>query len=107
MSAAAVAVRVSDGTRTRDRLDHNTVRLSSGIQLSRTNSLYDAISAHSFGFESSDLRGVGLRPCCHRVTPRSHPLARADCLASDNPVDSDLPEVWRRSLSKTALCIRR
>jgi len=42
MPASAVSGKLSDGTRTRDRLDHNTVRHFGGVRLIRRNALYYA-----------------------------------------------------------------
>jgi hypothetical protein len=59
-------LRVSDGTRTRDRLDHNTVRHSSGLRLTRRNALPSAVLPLQDVFDSSRFQGVPLPPCCHR-----------------------------------------
>jgi len=56
---------VNDGTQTRDRLDHNTVRHSSGLRLSRRNALYGAIPTDFPPIDSSGFQGVALPLCCH------------------------------------------
>jgi hypothetical protein len=64
-------LRVSDGTRTRDRLDHNTVRHFGGVQPSGANRLTGARSELG---ASARLRHGGISPVAgvHSLTSRLH-----------------------------------
>jgi hypothetical protein len=63
--------KVSDGTRTRDRLDHNTVRSYVGLHLRRATTRGTSDMGLDELWFFVGFRGVQLPPRCHLGAPRS------------------------------------